>query len=64
MRVEGFVSESCKGEICKCKRDATHKVEETIFRDDPVQERHPFTVYVCCICFRDLMGQCSHKIDA
>jgi hypothetical protein len=25
---------------------ATRKVEETIFRDDPVPDRHPLTAYV------------------
>jgi hypothetical protein len=62
------VSQSCKGERCFCGQPATHKVEETIFDDDEsawtsipglserTPTRHPFTAYVCCKCFRRIMG--------
>ncbi len=43
-----FVSGSCKGEVCSvCGKDATNKLEETIFHDDPNKMRHPLTAYVC-----------------
>lgn len=51
-----FVSESCKGEKCWCGTDAEHKVEEHIFHDDPVPNRHPLTSYVCHEHFRQIMG--------
>lgn len=56
-----FVSTSCKGEVCKCNDEATHKIEETIQHDDPEPNRHPLTAYVCCDCFKQLMGQCRHE---
>ena len=59
-----FVSASCQGEKCNvCAqleipilRDATHKVGEEILFDDPQQIRHNLTAYVCCSCFRNIMG--------
>jgi hypothetical protein len=63
-----FVSACCTGVKCRCGDPASHKVEEAIFVDDPSQDkslgrieramlqRHPFTQYVCCKCFRALMG--------
>lgn len=51
-----FVSGCCQGEKCFCGKDATHKIEETIFNDDPIQMRHPFTSYICCDCFRKIFG--------
>ena len=51
-----FVSACCKGERCFCGADAQHKVEETIFPDDPHPIRHPLTTYVCHEHFRQLMG--------
>ncbi len=51
-----FVSESCCGEFCWCGAPAEHKVEETIFADDPVQHRHGLTAYVCHEHFRQMMG--------
>jgi hypothetical protein len=35
---------------------AEHKVEETIFYDDPLPHRHPLTSYVCHAHFVWLMG--------
>ena len=63
--INHFVSMYCNGEKCKiCKADATHKLEETIFDDEPNPQingfsmrRHHFTVYVCCNCFRIIMGK-------
>lgn len=63
MKVIGFVSASCVGEKCKCKRDATHKVEEVIQHDDPDQNRHPLTSYICCPCFGFIFGQCGHTLS-
>jgi hypothetical protein len=39
---------SCGGEKCTvCGEQAYHKLEETIFDDDPQPHRHPLTAYVC-----------------
>ena len=54
-----FVSQSCKGEHCGfegCGEPAEHKVEETIFADDPLPQRHPLTAYLCQRHFAALMG--------
>lgn len=51
-----FVSGSCQGERCHCGAPAEHKVEETIFHDDPVRNRHPLTSYICHPHFREIMG--------
>ncbi len=65
-----YISEYCKGENCRlCGSPATHKVEEYIPQDDPawtksvflqidapVLQRHPFSAYVCCSCFKLLFG--------
>lgn len=51
-----FVSKCCKGETCFCGQPAAHKVEETIFPDDPHQRRHPLTAYVCEKHFAQIMG--------
>lgn len=39
-----------------CPSDATHKVGEEIPHDDPWRNRHNLTAYVCCPCFRSIMG--------
>lgn len=52
---ERFVSKCCKGERCWCWEPAEHKVEETIFPDDPHQHRHPFTAYLCHYHFCEIM---------
>ena len=53
----GFVSGSCKGEVCSvCGKPATNKLEETIFWDDPNKMRHPLTAYVCREHFRMIVG--------
>jgi hypothetical protein len=69
-----FVALSCDGERCGfeetissnvvilCDQPAEHKVEETIFRDDPVQERHPLTCYLCHKHFRALMGPMTERV--
>lgn len=51
-----FVSGCCEGERCYCGAPAEHKVEETIFHDDPFQFRHPLTTYICHTHFREMMG--------
>lgn len=51
-----FVSGCCYGEACRCGQPATHKVEETIFHDDPLPNRHPYTAYVCGLHFAEIMG--------
>ncbi len=52
-----FVSASCGGEKCSmCGKDATHKVGEEIMHDDPNPNRHNYTAYVCCGCFRKILG--------
>lgn len=51
-----FVSNSCEGELCYCGAPASHKVEETLFDDDPARHRHPLTRYICHAHFRLLMG--------
>lgn len=52
-----FVSACCEGEKCSvCGKDATHKLEETIFFDDPIQTRHPLTAYVCDEHFKMIVG--------
>lgn len=52
-----FVSASCKGRNCDiCGDPSTHKVGEEIMHDDPCQNRHNYTAYVCCDCFRMIMG--------
>lgn len=52
-----WASLSCVGETCsQCANPATHKVEETIFEDDPHPIRHPLTAYLCCFHFSSVMG--------
>jgi hypothetical protein len=58
-----FVSGCCKGELCFCGEAASHKVEETIFFDDPLPQRHPLTAYVCDKHFRHIMGPASTFTD-
>lgn len=57
-----FVSESA-GDPCRCGARSTHKVGEEVPHDEPVagpfgpgSDRHNFTAYVCCACFRAIMG--------
>lgn len=69
------VLESSFGEKCKCGNPASHKVEEVLdFGSMPLIEgdivsaiRHPLTVYLCCQCFSNLMGNpfnwCNLKPD-
>ena len=54
-----FVSACCDGERCYCGEPAKHKIEETIFFDDPNPGRHPFTSYVCHDHFVQIMGPCD-----
>lgn len=56
-----FVSECCEGERCRCGMPAEHKVEETIFDDDPHRGRHPFTAYICHQHFVELMGPAAEQ---
>lgn len=58
-----FVSASCGGVSCHICQDegkkvpSSHKVGEEIPHDDPFQARHNLTAYVCCACFRKIMGK-------
>lgn len=57
---EHFISACCRGELCRqCKKPATHKVGEEHFLDDPRPVMHRLTAYLCCACFRSIMGACS-----
>ena len=51
-----FVSACCEGERCYCGQPAQHKVEEAMFFDEPVPNRHPLTAYICHRHFREIMG--------
>ncbi|RYF10534.1 MAG: hypothetical protein EOO77_21325 [Oxalobacteraceae bacterium] len=52
-----FKSKCCEGEVCRiCGTAAARKVEETIFDDDPMKIRHPYTAYVCLEHFNAIMG--------
>jgi hypothetical protein len=55
MELANFVSRCCVGEKCYCGAPAQHKVEETIFHDDPLPMRHPRTGYLCHSHFMDIM---------
>jgi hypothetical protein len=62
-----FVSGCCEGERCSfegCSTQAEHKVEETIFPDDPFQHRHELTAYVCHHHFRLIMGPAADRAEA
>lgn len=57
-----YVAGCCKGEKCRvCKKDATHKVEETIFDDDINTFRHRLTAYLCCEHFQLIFGDAAVK---
>jgi hypothetical protein len=63
MEASKFVSKYCQGEKCgMCWGQehklvpATHKVQETLFDDDPLKERHELTQYVCDRHFRSIFG--------
>jgi len=57
-----FVSTSCRGVNCHICHDkgleapSSHKVGEEIAHDEPGLPRHNLTAYVCCACFRSIMG--------
>jgi hypothetical protein len=56
-----YIPGSCTGVKCFCGKDAKHKLEETIFDDDPHPFRHNLTSYVCCEHFQLIMG--SYAIE-
>lgn len=56
-----FVSKYCKGEKCFCGNYAEHKIEEKVFDDDPLPDRHELTSYVCHRHFRMLMGPAADR---
>lgn len=59
-----FVSRCCEDERCTyegCGEPAEHKVEETIFYDDPLPQRHPLTSYLCHQHFRLIMGPAADR---
>lgn len=52
-----FTSEYCIGEKCRiCGKEATHKVSEVIFDDDPNPFRHEYTSYICREHFKMIFG--------
>lgn len=52
-----FVSGCCKGEKCGiCGKDATNKIAEVVFHDDPNPTRHELTAYVCKEHFNMIFG--------
>lgn len=52
-----YVSACCAGEVCSvCGKDATNKLAEVIFFDDPYPNRHELTAYVCKEHFRMIVG--------
>lgn len=53
---EDFVSGCCEGEKCYCGADATKKVAEVVFNDDPYPYRHSKTTYLCQKHFDRIMG--------
>jgi len=60
-----YIIDSCDGEDCKCGFfRANHKIEEVLdVFDKPNQiVRHPFTVYLCCYCFSNLMGKSAEGL--
>lgn len=57
-------SACCEGERCFCGAEADRKLEETIFRDDPLPNRHPFTAYVCAEHFSQIMGPVAARAMA
>lgn len=56
-----YISKYCGGEKCFCGKPAEHKVEETIFDDDPIPNRHPLTSYICHQHFRQIMGRAADR---
>lgn len=61
---EPFISKCCGGERCGfkgCSVQAEHKVEETIFFDDPLPQRHPLTSYLCHHHFMAIMGPAADR---
>lgn len=62
--MSGFVSGCCEGERCYCGASAGHKVEETVFFDDPMPARHPLTAYVCPTHFAQIMGPAVHPEES
>jgi hypothetical protein len=56
-----FVSVACAGEKCYCGQPAEHKIEETIFADDPMPHRHELTTYLCHEHFRTIMGPAADR---
>lgn len=61
-----FTSKVCGGEVCAfedCGQPAEHKVEETIFNDDPLPDRHNLTAYVCHFHFCRIMGKAAFRND-
>ena len=59
--VNRFVSEICRGEKCRCGKDAEHKVEEAAYDDDPFPFRIPLVTYICHDCFVGLMGPAAGR---
>jgi hypothetical protein len=59
-----YVGGSCIGKIClidNCGKDATHKVGEEIFDDEPHKIRHELTNYVCCGHYQMILGEAAEQ---
>ena len=54
MEYEHPVYAECFGEPCKCGDVSSHKVQE--WYPETAVARHPFTTYLCCLCFAELFG--------
>lgn len=55
-------SACCDGEVCNfqgCEAPADRKMSETIFIDDPLRHRHPWTAYLCFDHFRQIVGEAA-----
>lgn len=54
---EDFTPACAGGEVCRiCGIPAQRKVEEVIFDDDPMPNRHNYSAYVCLEHFNAIMG--------
>jgi hypothetical protein len=51
--------EQCR--FTECNNRAVHKVLEEVYVDGPMflNRRHPYTTYVCCLHFGQIMGHAA-----
>ena len=63
--MDHIVLDSAKEKKCGiCGKIAKHKVEEVIHAFDKLGQevRHPFTQYLCCYCFSNVMGMLAGQV--